>query len=140
MARDEDNERRDEGKRQTGTSMVEWAAATAGAILLFGTISYMTYYGVTRPDGPPKIALLQGSIEGAPGGYVVEFTARNNGHRTAATLKVTGQLLDGKRVIEESEATLDYVPEQSERVGGLFFTQDPSEHQVRLRSEGYSAP
>lgn len=140
MAHDENDDHAHEEKRPSGTSALEWGAATMGAILLLGVIGYMSYCGITQPDGPPKIALRQGPTHRAPGGFLVEFTARNEGNKTAATLKVTGQLLDGERVVEKSEATFDYVPEQSERIGGLFFTQDPSRHELRLRSEGYSAP
>lgn len=140
MAENKNDEQEPQKEQITGTSWLEWGVAAAGALILFGTIGYMTYYGLTQPDGPPKIAFMHGPVEEAPGGYVMQFTARNDGLSTAAALKVTGQLLEGGQVVEESEATLDYVPEQSERKGGLFFEQDPRQHEVMLQSKGYAKP
>lgn len=68
------------------------------------------------------------------------FTARNVGSTTAAALTVSARLLDGERVIEEHEATIDYIPGQSERDGGFFFRVDPRQHRVEMTGEGYADP
>ena len=140
MAGDEDDEDGSKKEQVSGTSRLEWLAAAIGALILLSTIGYMAVYGLTQPDGPPKIALVQGPVEPVGDGYVMQFTVRNEGSSTAAALHVSGQLLDGGQLVEESEATIDYVPEHSEREGGLFFTLDPRQHGVSLRSEGYSKP
>jgi uncharacterized protein (TIGR02588 family) len=48
--------------------------------------------------------------------------------------------MDGGRVIESSAAVLDYVPGESVRRGGLFFSTDPRVHRLTLRAHGYQQP
>ena len=36
--------------------------------------------------------------------------------------------------------TLDYLPQDSERRGGLFFTEDPAAYELVLRAQGYAEP
>jgi uncharacterized protein (TIGR02588 family) len=43
-------------------------------------------------------------------------------------------------VVETSQATIDYLPQRSERRGGLFFTRNPEGLDLNLRAEGYSEP
>lgn len=81
-----------------------------------------------------------GAVEPMSQGYVMTFKARNVGSTTAAALTVQARLLDGDQVIEEHEATIDYLPEQSERDGGFFFREDPRQHRIELTSDGYASP
>lgn len=46
----------------------------------------------------------------------------------------------GGEVVEEGEATVDYVPSSSERRGGLVFTRDPRRHELTLRVKGWAEP
>lgn len=124
----------------SGTSAVEWVVAALGALILVSMIGYMLFYGLTQQSGPPRIVLEAGAVTESAGGYLVEFTARNEGPSTAAALHIKGQLMDGAEILEEAEAQLDYVPEHSKREGGMFFDQDPREHTLVLSSEGYSKP
>ena len=55
-------------------------------------------------------------------------------------MTVTGQLLDGETVVEEREMTFDFVPPESSRRGGLFFSEDPDAWTLRLEPQGYQAP
>ena len=59
---------------------------------------------------------------------------------TAAAVQIEGELLDGERVIATSQVTLDYVPGNSERRGGLFFREDPEAHGLKVRALGYAEP
>jgi uncharacterized protein (TIGR02588 family) len=124
----------------TGTSRLEWAAAALGGVLLISLIGYLAYTGLTAAAGPPRIEVRTGKLDQGPGGYIVQFAARNNGESTAAAVKVRGRLLTGDQVVEESEAVLDFVPERSEREGGLFFERDPRRHTLSIRAEGYAKP
>ena len=124
----------------TGTSRLEWAAAAMGGVLLAALIGYLAYTGLTAAAGPPRVEVRTGQLDQGPGGYIVQFTARNDGHSTAAAVKVRGRLSLGDQVVEESEAVLDFVPERSEREGGLFFERDPRRHTLSVRAEGYAKP
>jgi uncharacterized protein (TIGR02588 family) len=123
-----------------GTSTLEWIVAGLGALLLTATIGYLVFQGVTQQDGPPSISFETGPVERTGSGYVVTFVARNEGHSTASALEISGRLVQGETVLEESRATIDHLPEQSARRGGLFFSRDPASFEFRLSAEGYSSP
>lgn len=123
-----------------GTPPAEWAVAAVGGIVLAVMIGYMIFVGATRSSGPPEILLQQTSARAAGDAFVVEIVARNRGKSTAAALNISGALMDGDTVVEESKATIDYLPKQSERHAGLFFTKDPALYRLVLRPEGFSAP
>jgi uncharacterized protein (TIGR02588 family) len=62
------------------------------------------------------------------------------GGQAAAEVLVEGELAGEAGPHETSEATIDYLPPDSEREGGLFFGRDPSRHELRLRAKGYVDP
>lgn len=124
----------------TSTSLLEWSFAAIGGLILVGMIGFMVVQAVGRNEGPAEVELTAGTVESTSKGYVLTFTARNVGSTTAAALKVKALLLDGDRVVEERETTIDYLPAQSERGGGFFFTNDPLRHRTELTSDGYADP
>ena len=54
--------------------------------------------------------------------------------------QLEGTLVRRGQGVETSEATLAYVPGGSVRRAGLFFTENPSEYQLELRTFGYQEP
>jgi len=122
------------------TSPLEWVIAAMGGALVAATLAYLVICAMAEPPRPPAVTLSVTSVTTTPGGYLVSFRAENTGGQTAAGLQITGELRDGEVVVESREATLDYLPQQSERRGGLFFTHDPAAHEVSLRAHGYADP
>ncbi|MDP2213449.1 hypothetical protein [Phenylobacterium sp.] len=100
----------------------------------------MVMFAVTTPERPPAVTLSVTSVTTTPGGYLVSFRAANAGGETAAGLQVSGELRQGETLIETSDMTIDYLPQRSERRGGLFFSANPADHQLSLRAHGYSEP
>lgn len=128
------------GSAQTATPG-EWLCAAIGAAMTLGTIGFLSYEGFSEPDGAvPRLAVAVDSVASQPSGYLVGFTARNDGEATAAAVRVVGELRRGGEVVQTSEVTLDYVPEASERAGGLIFSLDPADHTLDLRATGYARP
>ncbi|MBM3604943.1 MAG: hypothetical protein FJX25_09340 [Alphaproteobacteria bacterium] len=127
-------------KLPEATSRLEWLVAAMGALLILGTIGYMIAHGLRHPEAPPDVTVTQTSGAVLSDGFLVEFSALNEGNATAANVTVSGALIQDGEVVEESETTLDYLPEQAHRTGGLFFTNDPASYEVQLRAEGYIAP
>ena len=125
---------------QSRTSGWEWAAAALGVSILVFTIGYMGWYGVTHTSGPPVIVVERAESVRLDGNYVVKVLVRNEGRSTAAAVEIEGSLMDGVEALETSTATLDYVPENSEREAYLQFTRDPDTFDLRLRAVGGSAP
>ena len=57
-----------------------------------------------------------------PAGWDGRITVRNEGGETAAAVTVRGALLRGDSTLEESDASVDYVPIDGFRIGGVVFT------------------
>ena len=87
------------------TPPLEWAFAAIGAVLIMCTIGYMIYYGFTHPDSPPDLTVSHTATHVLPGGYLVQFTAKNEGNSTASGVLVSGTLVSDDGAVEESEVT-----------------------------------
>ena len=122
------------------TSRWEWVAAAASAALVLLMIGFMLYEAAAKPDTPPQVEVRAGPVVRAGEGWRVEFVASNRGFRAAAGVKVEGELKRGEESVETAEATLDYVPGESQRNGGLYFSHDPGQHRLELRAHGYQEP
>jgi uncharacterized protein (TIGR02588 family) len=128
------------GKGRTATT-AEWVLAAVGAIVTLATIGFLVYEGVAEPGaGAPDLLVETGAATRQGGGWAVPVEARNVGSATAASVRIVGELRDAARVVEESEMTLDYVPEASSRTGTLLFRRDPSAFALEVRATGYELP
>jgi uncharacterized protein (TIGR02588 family) len=120
----------------------QWLIAAAGALLILGTAGYLVYRGFAVPEAPPHVTLHVRRIDVSGDGYVAVVEARNHGAKTAAGLKVQGALRRAGESLEQSEFVLDYLPPDSVREGGLFFSNDPRGDGVDLTiaASGYHEP
>jgi uncharacterized protein (TIGR02588 family) len=119
---------------------LEGIAAGLGAVLALGTIGIIVWDGVTGDGTPPIILVETLGVHEHENGFVLEFAVFNKGGDAAAQVMVEGSLNRDGAIVEASEATFDYVPENSRRIGGLFFSLDPADYQVELRATGYVTP
>lgn len=120
---------------------MEWVLAGLSGVLLLAVLGYLGYEGLAHPGGPPQVVVRAGEPRPVAGGFLVEFTARNDGRTTAANVQVIGELgtpPDG--VVERSEAVLDYVPKGSSRKGWLSFRRDPARHGLTVMIGGQTEP
>ncbi|MBD0306030.1 MAG: hypothetical protein ICV76_05695 [Nitrospiraceae bacterium] len=127
-----------DGRRDT--PLVEWVAAGLGLLLLLGTLGFLGYKEFTETSTPPDVTVHVETIQPARTGYLVTIRAVNHGGQTAAGLWVSGTLRDGGTAVETSRARFQYVPAESERRGGLYFSRDPRALELSLRAEGYERP
>lgn len=132
--------RRDGGAGGGAKSRWEGIAAAVSTVLVLAVVSYLLYDAVARPQTPPAVTVQADTVLKAGGQWLVEFSARNQGHATAAGVTVEGALLEGGRAVETSAVVLDYVPGESVRRGGLFFRADPRAYRLELRAHGYQQP
>lgn len=135
----------DNGKEQQQENAQEGFFHTVvtglGILLVVACIGILLHDALMRKEGPPEVVLHVEKIQPQPSGnFVVLFRAENHGDSTAADLFVTGELQGAAGLMETSRATLDYVPAQSVRRGGLFFDYDPRKAQLELRATGYQEP
>ena len=117
-----------------------WGIAVLGLVLVLGSIVFMLYEAVAGDTSPPDVTVHVDSIVPTRNGFLVKFRVVNDGGSTAEGLTVEGELRKGAEPLETSDTTIEYVPSHSEREGGLFFTFDPRQHEVRLRAKGYEKP
>lgn len=85
------------------------------------------------------IVVEAGKVTPFPGGWVVEVKAHNLSPRTAAAVQVEGTLRRGGSETKAS-ATLDYIPGNSTRQGGLFLPEDPRSGTFEVRATGFARP
>jgi uncharacterized protein (TIGR02588 family) len=118
----------------------EWAFGIAGFAFVAVTLVFLAYKAVTSDHAPPDIAVRAEAVAPVQGGYLVMISAVNMGDRTAANVKVQGELKSESGTVETSEMTFQYVPAHSERKGGLFFAQDPRRLKLDVGARGYEKP
>jgi uncharacterized protein (TIGR02588 family) len=129
------------GKPQTHAIPIwEWAVALFGLALLLGSLGLITYEALAGDASPPEVQVEMDSVQRIEDGYRVTFRVLNQGGSAAAGVMVLGELVDGAGSVEASQTIIDYVPAHSHRRGGLFFTRDPEQFELRLRATGYQAP
>lgn len=150
MGKDSDEERQQEGQ-QKGNDQGEdvklkdapiwmWGIAWLGLVMVVGSIGFMLYEAVAGDQSPPDVMVHVELILPTRNGYLVKFRAVNEGGSTAEGVTVDGELMKGTESIETSSTTIEYVPSHSEREGGLYFTLDPMQYELRLRAKGYEKP
>jgi uncharacterized protein (TIGR02588 family) len=131
-----------QNRRKAGHDIprLEWVAAGVGFALTGATLGFLLYRAVT--DGPalPDIVVEAEQVIEVSQGYIVQIRAVNRGTRTAADVKIEGELKSGDTVQETAETTFAYVPSRSVRHGGLFFSRDPRQGQLTLQPKGFETP
>jgi uncharacterized protein (TIGR02588 family) len=126
--------------RQRTTPLLEWLIGGLGVLLVGGAIAFLIYHALAREQTPPDIRLVAERVLELDNGYLVQFRAFNEGRSAAAQVTIEGELTGPDASIEVSDVVLDYLPPRSDREGGLLFTRDPREGELRLRAMGYSKP
>lgn len=120
-------------------SVLEYVVAAIGLLFVIAAIGFMSYKAFTHGDQPPMISLRVVQVERSSGGYLVSIEARNTGDDTAAELGVEGTVERPGQEPETSETTFDYLPPDSVREGGLFFSENPG-GALTLRVLSYREP
>ncbi|HSK74294.1 MAG TPA: TIGR02588 family protein [Pyrinomonadaceae bacterium] len=137
MGNSSSNENRNKNKQP---SVWEWIVAFIGLILVVGAIGFMLYKAVWVKDSSPDVEVQIESVEQVNNGYLVKFRALNRGGTTAAGLIIEAELKRGAEKIETNQTTIDFLPSNSVRNGGFFFTNDPQQNDLQIRAVGYQQP
>ncbi len=117
------------------------AAGAAGLALTIGLIGFIGWEAVQGGgDQVAAVVVEAGRSHRVPGGYLVEFTARNRTARSAANVEIEAELtVPGAQPIVSTVA-LDYVPARSQHRGGILLPADPRAGRLELRALGYIEP
>ena len=122
------------------TPLLELIVGGLGTVLVGGAIAFLLYHALVRDDSPPDIRVAAEQVLDLESGYLVRFRASNAGHSAAAQVTIEGELAVPDGGIEVSDVVLDYLPPRSDRRGGLLFSEDPRNGELRLRATGYAKP
>jgi uncharacterized protein (TIGR02588 family) len=123
----------------TRISLWEWIAAAVATAMVIGMVVTLFLAG-RQEQTPPRFAVTVESVAASGPDFLVQFSIRNDGHKTAAQVIVEGQLEGGEASPETSSVTFDYVPGGSVRRGGVLFRHDPRSGQLTLRPLGFREP
>jgi uncharacterized protein (TIGR02588 family) len=118
----------------------EWIAAIIGLILVVSAIGFLVYEIVRGDDEPPQLKISVTSNTAVGNQHLVKFIIVNHGGVTAAGVTVEGQLSENGQMIETATTTVSFVPPDSSRAGGLFFSHNPDSLQLEIRATGYEEP
>lgn len=122
------------------TPLYEWVIAALSALLVAGVVGFLLYDALVLPPGPARITVAADTVIPVQEGYLVRYTARNEGRSTATAVQIEGALREAGREVERAAATIDYLPPQATRTGGFFFERDPRRFELRLQPAGYGDP
>lgn len=119
----------------------EWLAAAVGALVLCAVLGFLGWEAWRLDDTPPDPRLSVQRVVEQPGGrFLVVIRAENRGSQSASSLRVTGRLRASGGAQERSETEFQYLPGESRREAGLFFTHDPRRGELALSVESYQQP
>lgn len=137
---DQSKSQHNNDQKSPGIPAIEWVIAIIGLIIVVGTVGYLLVEAIGGDESPPDLTFTVTQITERTNGYLVEFSALNQGGRTASAVVIEGQLLDGETTVETSSVEIDYVPAGSERRAGLFFTHEPDAYTLVIRPLGFQEP
>lgn len=129
----------DKARAGTRNSGLEWVVAGLGLALVAFTVSFMLFQTFSGGDLPPQVTLRVLETKRSGDGFLVLIEAHNIGDEAAAELGVEGTVTRGGKTVETSETTFDFLPAESVREGGLFFSEDPR-GSLSLRALGFREP
>jgi uncharacterized protein (TIGR02588 family) len=126
--------------RNTGPTTTQWIVGAVSTLLVLALLGFVIYEAASVADSPPVVTVRVEGVRAIPGGYVVEVTAYNQGGSTAMALEIEGTLKQDTVTVETSTATVQYVPPETQREAGLYFTKDPRQYTLEVRPLGYDRP
>ena len=92
-----------------------------------------------RDRTPPDLVVTVDRVDPVTSGFLVRFTVENKAGTTAAHVVVRGESRDTTGS-EDPEAVFDYVPDGSQRRGGLLFRNDLRHGALTVRAVAYREP
>jgi uncharacterized protein (TIGR02588 family) len=140
--REIEGEAQAQARPQQETPLWEKLAGLVGLLLVLGVLGFLLYEAA-RPQTEAEIVTAVQSITPQAGGYLVIFTASNQGRQTAAAVLVEGALYDPaspEEPVETAEVTFDYIPDRSDRTGSFVFENDPRAYELRIQVKGFMEP
>jgi uncharacterized protein (TIGR02588 family) len=129
-----------EKKEAPVTPLWEKLVGVAGFILLCIAIGVLANNVISGDESPPLITFENIEIATDVNGFRVDVEVVNSGGTSVSDLEIEGHVRRGDGSTEISSLRFDYLPAQSRRAGGLFFTTDPGNGNIELRPKSFIEP
>ncbi|MDZ4371950.1 MAG: hypothetical protein U1C74_11060 [Phenylobacterium sp.] len=140
MARQPAKTKRRSAPAALDTPVLEWIAASAGAVLTLAVLGYSVWEGVRDTGAPPDLRAEMERATPGQGGFVTPIVVINASYKTAADVEVIARLEVAGQPPETRRARLAYVPGQGEARAGVIFQGDPATGRVTIEVDGYEEP
>jgi uncharacterized protein (TIGR02588 family) len=118
-------ERRKPAKSEGDTPLLEWICGGVGALLFLAAVVLLVGEGM-KPATPPDISGRVIGVEQVASGWRVTVEVRNAGD---AAVDVRLEVNSGG---ETRDMTVDFLPPQATRTGGVYFEQRPISGSIRV--------
>lgn len=120
---------------------LEWLAAALGLLLVLGIVGFVSWQAFRSGEqGPPVLEVRVERVTSTSASHVVEIAVKNRSSAAAAAVQIEGDLTSDSGEVITSQVSLDFVPGNSEKRGGLLFRDDPRTHDLQVRVSGYAEP
>src|SRR5688572_8871676 len=106
-------QKRSERRSTDETPPLEWAVAALGVVIVATALAFLIYEGVAGDRSAPDIRIEIKETAPIRNGYRVRFEATNEGGEAAANVVIEGELVEGEKSLETSEASIGYLPAHS---------------------------
>lgn len=120
------------------TPLWEKVIGGIGFVMLCIGFVYLIWSAVTEQKHPPRIDFNVKETIQLGEYFHVQIEVVNSGAQTVAGLHIEGALKGAYPEVSTGE--IDYIPPQSTREVGLYFTSDPRLGELVVRPIGYQKP
>ena len=127
-------------QRRKPTPVLEWILGLCGSALLIAGLGYLVLQELHQQDTVGAVLIQTNRVGELDEGYVVQFTAHNTGSQTLAGVQISARVYDGTTELESVRASIDHLPGESRRGGGIYLQHDPRRYRLELRAEGFQEP
>lgn len=141
MSQDNPHPEDSQRKEIAGRSPAEWITFSIGSLILAIVIGLVSYDWMTQREEPPVLSVApKGSIREHQEQFYVPFTVKNEGGKTAASVRVVAELKIAGEVEEIAELEIDFLSKQEIEEGAFVFTRNPKEGDLNMRVSSYKLP
>jgi uncharacterized protein (TIGR02588 family) len=128
---------------RSGRNAAEWVTLAVSIVILAAFLGAALYEHFLL-DEPPgailRVELQLGEAERRGDRFYVPFEVTNSGGEPASDVVLLFEVRQGEEVIEESDATIPFLPSDGVESGEVVLMSDPAEYEVTAQVGNYLAP
>jgi len=124
-------------------SVAEWTTFGASLVVVLGLVgvALVEQFGRREPPGVRiEVGLTPADVARRDGVFYIPFTATNQGGEAAVDVGVVFEVRRGEEVVEESSATLPFLPVGGSVAGEMVTTRDSATHELAARVGSVQSP